>query len=145
MLIAVTMTIAVPPPTTTAATENSQATTTIAVSALAGVRKRCETFFSQREPGIPSSRLNANSIRPAAATDDSPQKAIAMAMPAASRSPTPKPRMTMLSRLYWRIVDHGVRRRRSSTGSRSPGAARRASREERLAGRAGGWSARAGR
>ena len=38
VLIAVTMTTAVPLPTKNAATENSQATTTIAVSALAGVR-----------------------------------------------------------------------------------------------------------
>jgi hypothetical protein len=38
VLMAVTMTMAVPPPTTPARTENTQATTTIAVSALAGVR-----------------------------------------------------------------------------------------------------------
>ena len=38
MLTAVTMTIAVPPPTMPAATVNSQDTTTIATSALAGVR-----------------------------------------------------------------------------------------------------------
>ena len=38
MLIAVTMTIAVPVPTMNAATENSQDTTTIAARLLAGVR-----------------------------------------------------------------------------------------------------------
>src|SRR5512137_210062 len=61
VLIAVTMTMAVPVPTMNVATVKSQATTTIAVSELAGVRYRCETFFSQRDPGIPSSRLNAYS------------------------------------------------------------------------------------
>jgi len=60
---------------------------------LAGVRKRCETFFSQPEPGRPSSRLNAKSIRPADATDDRPQNAIAIAMPAARIPPTVVPRL----------------------------------------------------
>ena len=85
--MAVTMTMAVPPPTIPAATVNSHATMTMATIALAGVRYRCETFFSQREPGMPSSRLKAYSIRPAEAIEDSPQKAMAMPMPAARTWP----------------------------------------------------------
>ena len=42
---------------------------------------------------MPSSRLNANSIRPADATDDRPQNAMAIAMPAASRLPSWAPRL----------------------------------------------------
>ncbi len=36
-----------------------KAPTTMPVSAFAGVRYRRETFFSQPEPGSPSSRLKA--------------------------------------------------------------------------------------
>ena len=75
---------------------NSQATTTIAARLLAGVRYRCETFLSQPAPGKPSSREKANSIRPADATDDRPQNAIAMAIPAERTSPS-------WPRLYFRI------------------------------------------
>ena len=53
----------------------------MATTAMDGVRKRVLTFFSQRLPGTPSSRLNANSIRPAEAIDEKPQNVIAMAMP----------------------------------------------------------------
>ena len=52
-----------------------------------------DLFFSQPEPGRPSSRLKANSIRPADATDDRPQNAIAIAMPAARMPPTVSPRL----------------------------------------------------
>ena len=52
---------------------------------------------------MPSSRLKANSIRPAEATDDRPQNAMAMAIPASNRSPRPKPAMMIESRLYLRI------------------------------------------
>src|SRR5215213_785488 len=85
---AVMITMAVPVPTMNAATVNSHEITTIAISELAGVRYRWDTFFSQSEPGRPSSRLKANSIRPAEATEDRPQKAIAIAMPALRTSPS---------------------------------------------------------
>src|SRR5438093_167344 len=90
------MMMAVPVPTMNAATLNSHEITTIAVNELAGVRYRWDTFLSQPAPGRPSSRLNAYSMRPAEATDDRPQNAIAMAIPALSRSP-------MLPRLYLRM------------------------------------------
>ena len=88
MLIAVMMMIAVPVPTMNAATVNNQATTATAASELAGVRYLWLTRLSQPEPGIPSSRLKAKSIRPAAATDDRPQNHMAIAIPAARRSPS---------------------------------------------------------
>ena len=87
VLMAVTMTMAVPVPTMNAATVNSHEITTIAISEFAGVRYVWDTFLSQPDPGRPSSRLKAYSIRPAEATDERPQNAIAIAMPAASTSP----------------------------------------------------------
>ena len=66
----------------------------MAVSALAGVRNRCETFFSQPDPGMPSSRLKANSIRPADATDERPQKHMAIAMPPPSMAARPASRFS---------------------------------------------------
>ena len=56
-------------------------------TAFAGVRYRCETFLSQPEPGTPSSRLNANSIRPAEAIDEKPQKVIAIAIAGGAAAP----------------------------------------------------------
>ena len=70
-------------------------------TAMDGVRNRVLTFFSQRLPGTPSSRLNANSIRPAEAIEEKPQNVIAMAIPAARRPPSwlsPAPRLA--SRMY---------------------------------------------
>src|SRR4051812_4490911 len=93
VLIAVTMTIAVPVPTMNAATVKSHDTTAIAISEFAGVRYLCETFFSQLEPGRPASREKPKSLRPAAATEDRPQKAIAMAMPAEMKFPRKSPRL----------------------------------------------------
>ena len=68
---------------------------------LAGVRYRWLTFFSQRLPGTPSSRLKAKSMRPAEAMDENPQNVMAMATPTARRPPRlvrPAPRFC--SRMY---------------------------------------------
>src|SRR5437773_4069455 len=85
VLMAVTITIAIPPPpglprapTKNAATVNRNATTTIVTRAFDGVRYRCDTFLSQADPGTPSSRLKAKSIRPAEATEERVQKDIAI-------------------------------------------------------------------
>ena|SRR5438132_2936623 len=91
VLMAVTITIAIPPPpglprapTKNAATVKRNATTTMVTREFEGVRYRCDTFFSQPEPGTPSSRLKAKSIRPAEATDDRVQNDMAIAIPAPS-------------------------------------------------------------
>ena len=87
--MAVMITMAVPVPTMNAATVNSQATTAT-VDQRVGRRPvaMARRALSQRDPGIPSSRLKAKSIRPAAASDDRPQNHIAIAMPADRRSPS---------------------------------------------------------
>src|SRR5258706_1412493 len=58
---------------------SSQLAVLIATTALLGVRQRLLTFLSQPLPGNPSSRLKANSMRPAEAIDEKPQKVIANA------------------------------------------------------------------
>ena len=95
----------------------------IAMTALLGVRQRLLTFLSQPLPGSPSSRLNANSIRPAEAIEEKPQNVIAKATPAARRPPSelrPAPRLD--SRMYCdaaaaAAVGEHVRRATSSSAS----------------------------
>ena len=95
VLMAVTMTTAMPRPTQKAKKVRMKAPTTMAAQRV-GRRSDTdgETFFSQPDPGMPSSRLNANSIRPADATDERPQKHMAIAMPPPSTPAKPASRFS---------------------------------------------------